>query len=365
MGKVFWLIKELIKMPKDEKTFHKVIRSVVRGSILLETVIMLGLIGALTPVLYTHISDRKDDVANINKANTMLQLQRETEHYLQDITNRNNITDKTNVTPGTINSSMAALNNRYKIAFHKDGSNINAIIVETEGSGSDVKAAKVASLIGVSAGIKSSMNSAYAYGVNGLWIETLSNYGDSDFVASIPAGSTVVTTEYTEQKAKFYTSDMIVDSDIDMNGYSITANNITASKICLGSDAEENCRETWQTDDDSNFVMLKECADYFNSTASPVPTGNVYCQRALVKTILANCNRVAATYAGVNLQAPSGYYYLGTANEGSYSWNKKACYFVSKSTRESMIPTSAELSSACSSNSMYCSITGNYSGLSS
>ena len=58
-------------------------RRVCAGSILLEAVIMVGLVGALTPVLYTHISNRKEEISNINKANTMLQLQRETEQFFK------------------------------------------------------------------------------------------------------------------------------------------------------------------------------------------------------------------------------------------------------------------------------------------
>ena len=58
------------------------------GSILIEAVIMIGLIAALTPVLYTHISDRKEEIENINKANTLLMLQREAESFLKDETKR-------------------------------------------------------------------------------------------------------------------------------------------------------------------------------------------------------------------------------------------------------------------------------------
>ena len=193
-------------------------RRVCAGSILLEAVIMVGLIGVLTPVLYTHISDRKQEIANINKANTMLQLQRETEQFLKDKDKRESLvfTDgKATLSPSGLNSNLTTLNNKYQIGFKQNGDNISAVIVEKEGSGNDVKAAKIAGLIGVSAGIKSAMDTDNAYGVNGLWKESLSDYG----VSNVPAGSTVVTTAYDSEKQSFYTSDMIVDSDIDATGH--------------------------------------------------------------------------------------------------------------------------------------------------
>ena len=45
-----------------------------KGSISVEALVMLGLIAALTPVLYKHVSDRREDVDNITQANTMLLL---------------------------------------------------------------------------------------------------------------------------------------------------------------------------------------------------------------------------------------------------------------------------------------------------
>ena len=83
---------------------------------------MVGLVGALTPVLYTHISDRKEEISNINKANTMLQLQRETEQFLKDKDKRESLvfTDgKATLSPSELNSNLTTLNNKYQTGYHK------------------------------------------------------------------------------------------------------------------------------------------------------------------------------------------------------------------------------------------------------
>ena len=298
------------------------------GSILLEAVIMVGLVGALTPVLYTHISNRKEEISNINKANTMLQLQRETEQFLKDKDKRESLvfTDgKATLSPSGLNSNLTTLNNKYQIGFKQNGDNISAVIVEKEGSGNDVKAAKIAGLIGVSAGIKSAMDTDNAYGVNGLWKESLSDYG----VSNVPAGSTVVTTAYDSEKQSFYTSDMIVDSDIDATGHKIIAD-----KICIGGDDDEHCRDSWDNAD-SDLVLLKLC---YSDLQLGITTSD-YCTRALEKGIISDCQGLSDTYTAADLVAPSGEYYLGN------NFTKKVCYF-----KNGKMPSSArEIIEACNS----------------
>ncbi len=312
-------------------------RNSAKGSILLEAIIMVGLVTALTPVLYTHISDRKEEIANINKANTMLQLQREVENFLKDRDKRDSIADKAVISPSDLGGTVSsALDDRYKIGFKKSGDTISAIIVEREGSGNDLKAAKVAGLIGVSAGIKSAMNTGTAYGVNGLWNKELSDFGFN--ANEVPAGSTVVTTEYSQSKTKFYTSEMIVDSDLDLGDYQLTANKVVAKKVCIGGEDSEYCRDTWDSDVDSNFIMMKECYES-NSVTSD------YCQRAIARGIINYCSGISRTYAGVGLVAASGNYNLTRGSTSS--WASLPCYFKS----DGSVPTAAEITAACNNNS--------------
>ena len=44
---------------------------------------MLGLIAALTPVLYKHVADRRQDIDNINEANTLLLLKNAATEYIE------------------------------------------------------------------------------------------------------------------------------------------------------------------------------------------------------------------------------------------------------------------------------------------
>ena len=53
------------------------------GSITVEAIVMLGLIAALTPVLYKHVADRRQDIDNINEANTLLLLKNAATEYIE------------------------------------------------------------------------------------------------------------------------------------------------------------------------------------------------------------------------------------------------------------------------------------------
>ena len=44
---------------------------------------MLGLMATLTPILYKHISNRKEDISNINEANTLLLIKDATKEYIE------------------------------------------------------------------------------------------------------------------------------------------------------------------------------------------------------------------------------------------------------------------------------------------
>ena len=58
-------------------------KSIQRGSITVEVVVMLGLISALTPLLYKQVSDRRRDIDNINEANKLLLLKEATKDYIK------------------------------------------------------------------------------------------------------------------------------------------------------------------------------------------------------------------------------------------------------------------------------------------
>ncbi|MBR7159120.1 MAG: hypothetical protein IKD08_05575, partial [Alphaproteobacteria bacterium] len=55
-----------------------------KGSLSIEALVMLGLIASLTPVLYKHVTDRHEDIDNINEANTLLLLKNAATEYIAD-----------------------------------------------------------------------------------------------------------------------------------------------------------------------------------------------------------------------------------------------------------------------------------------
>lgn len=259
---------------------------------------------------------------NVNKANVMLTLQKETEKFLLDREKSESLTfseGKAVINPSALGDSVnASLGNHYRISFKKavntDGTEtISAIIVEKKGSGSDVKAAKIANMIGIIAVIKSAMNDHHAYGIKGLWKEQLSDYG----ITNVPAGSAVVTTKYNKNKKSFYSSDMIIDSNIDMDGRKFTAGVIVADKVCIGTEGKD-CRNAWSDNvSDTDLILLKLCYSRLNHGI----TDTEYCQGALNKGIIDNSSSIAEVYSSVGIEASSGYYYLG------YDLRKKVCYF--------------------------------------
>lgn len=209
---------------------------------------------------------------NVNKANVMLTLQKETEKFLLDREKSESLTfseGKAVINPSALGDSVnASLDNHYRIGFKKavntDGTEtISAIIVEKKGSGSDVKTAKIANMIGISAGIKSAMNDHHAYGIKGLWKEQLSDYG----ITNVPAGSAVVTTKYNKNKNSFYSSDMIIDSNIDMDGRA------TPCVFATGY-AANNAKE-----------VIRQCS---RSTAA----NHAACARAYIDDLNGNCEKI-------------------------------------------------------------------------
>ncbi len=194
-----------------------------KGSIIVEAIVMLGLIATMTPILYKHVSERRQDIENINEANTLLLLKNATAEYVE--------ANKETLTSGTITPSDLGLDiSGYQIGIKKDSSgNIDAMITGT-GGGNDLKAAKVASLLGLSAGIYSAQNTAKAWGINGVWAEDIANYGFS----SLPTGIPVLTTAYDKEDAIDFKQ---IQDFIENTAF----NKLSADEICL----KENCINTW------------------------------------------------------------------------------------------------------------------------
>ncbi len=260
---------------------NKSARRVGKGSLLLEAVIMMGLVALLTPILYIHLAEKKEATNNMAKANVMLQIQKAADNYLKEHSEDENFIGRfKNGTlvyrpsqllykngDGSEDAYVSSnLDNSYRIGFKlNDDNSIDALIVETVSAGSDAKAVKIAGLIGVSAGVRSEVYSEgkgdYVYGINGLWRAKLSDYG----LAGVPFSTTVLTTRYSKEKKPFYTSELVVDSDIDTGDYKFKATNITAQDT-LKTDmvrAGNAPASGWDSEDDKGwkdaYAVLGKC----------------------------------------------------------------------------------------------------------
>jgi len=284
----------------------------------------LGLVGALTPVLYTHVANKKEEVADVNKANTMLNLQRETEQYIKKNGSGLDFSGGAIVmTPGQVvypnNSTKAnsyGLNNQYQIGLKKNADDsISAIIVEKQSSVSDVRSAKVASMIGTSAGITAGSD---AYGINGLWKEGFEGYG----ISNVPAGTTVVTVSNNKEKTPFYSSDMIVNEDIDLGDNNINNAVLVADTLTLGGETrnswsqyEAEFKDTGDAGSNADLIIFEKC-----QKVQSMPTD--YCTIAFEKGLVSGCKSVEDVYDKAGLKAKSGFYYLYVGKS-----LKTVCYF--------------------------------------
>ncbi len=218
-------------------------RTYNKGSITVEAIVMLGFIATMTPILYKHVAERRQDIENINEANTLLLLKNAVSEYIS--------VNKNTLTTGTIPLANLGLDNisGYQIGIKKDSSgNIDAMITGTGGAGNDLRAAKVAALLGVSAGIYSAQNTAKAWGINGVWAEDISNYG----FTSLPTGIPVITTSYDKEEnisSPFDIND-VVDAlkkeDLEIKKLTVSEE-LKVKKLCLINDnSSDKCIEKWQ-----------------------------------------------------------------------------------------------------------------------
>jgi len=208
-----------------------------KGSLLLEAIVVLGMIATFTPMLYKHVADRRADIENINRANTLLYLQHKAEDYLKDPDNITALVEELghNQHKEIYPSEMGAGSNfdgRYIVGIRREDENnkpvLKAMIIDTVHTGSDLRAAKVAELIGISAGIYTAVDPDAAWGINGIWSEPLSRYFDT---TNIPTGAVAITTEYNKAKYRVNISDILVDADLDMGEFEVTAEQINAVAI--------------------------------------------------------------------------------------------------------------------------------------
>ncbi|MBR7158941.1 MAG: hypothetical protein IKD08_04605, partial [Alphaproteobacteria bacterium] len=277
-----------------------------KGSITVEAIVMLGLIATLTPILYKHVSDRREDIDNINEANTMLLLRNTVSDYIE--ANKDTLSVGTSVlNPADIGIDITG----YQIGIRKDASGeVSAMIAATNG-GSDIKAAKVASLLGVSAGIYSAQDAIKAWGINGIWAENISSYGFS----GLPKGIPVVTTSYDEEDNTPVLDMEEIFAEIEAHNFT----KINADAFCIQGD----CLTSWETANERNLRIIEKC----NAGAEGYEE---YCLKAWnnVPKLNDTCQAVANTYMLAG-QIPPSEVMEYRLSKGVGNYVKETCYFPS------------------------------------
>ena len=291
---------------------------------------MLGLIATLTPILYKHVADRREDIDNINEANTLLLIKNATKDYIE--ANKDVLSVGTTLLePVDVGVDIDG----YKIGIKKDSDgNINAMIAASDGS-NDMKAAKVASLLGVSAGIYSAQDATRAWGINGVWAENVSNYG----FTSLPAGIPVVTTTYDEEDSldmeKIFTA-------IEEHSFE----KLTAKELCLDNDElpeEERCITKWKEE------TCPELVEFCNN--------GIKCHDAYSKRCNLTCNDILIGYRAEGMTPQSNYDFRLTGSNSNGEANKTKCYFTSTTGYNAI-----EIIEACNGgNTEACSLANTYS----
>ena len=312
------------------------------GSMILEAIIVLGMVATFTPLLYKHVADRRAEIENINRANTLLYLQQKTEEYLKKPENITALVTELghNEHKEIFPSELGIGNNfdgRYIIGIRREDENnkplLKAMIIDAVNTGSDLRAAKVAELIGVSAGIYTAVDPDAAWGINGLWSEPLSRYFTT---TNFPTGAVAVTTEYNKEKYRVSISDILVDADLDLGEFELTAEQINAiniaaergtigellattevaspklvssGSICFRKNGEENCIESWEGlggQDSSDLMLVQMC----NSGLTEM------CMLAFAKDLNTSCSKVDAVYDRFGATYPSPKIYTLTYGTG-------------------------------------------------
>ena len=226
---------------------------------------MLGLLSTLSPILYKYISDRREELDNIREANTFLLLKQGALDYIE--ANKEGLSIGTTViTPTDIGIEISG----YKIGIRKESDGtveamiapeVSGTMIAPEVSGTDLRAGKIASLLGVSAGIYSEQDSSKAWGINGIWAEDISNYGFS----SLPTGIPVVTTAY--DKEDNLNLDKVFSAIEEHEFEFLSSKQVKAEEFCLKIEGTEDydCISSW--DEDPIKIILQCNADLSNGVS--------------------------------------------------------------------------------------------------
>ena len=311
---------------------------------------MLGLMATLTPILYKHISNRKEDISNINEANTLLLIKDATKEYIE--ANKDRISIGTYVIdPTDVGIDISG----YSIGIRKDSDgNISAMIASNT-PGNDLSAAKIASLLGVSAGIYSSQDLSRAWGINGVWAEDIANYGFS----SLPTGIPVVTTAYDKEDTANIGEALNIEEIIS----SLEGKTITPGKICLKDSSYPNgeyCVQKWEDiaeldkfkdamkegetcqnhsdcGSSGNLLCLKPSGQTTGSCQNPIDVilkctqgNNLMCANGYDAALNRNCDQIRKAYTTVSQDPPLDQpvtHRLSTSSSGGYI--TATCYFPS------------------------------------
>ena len=257
---------------------------------------MLGLISALTPILYKQVTERREEIENINEANKLLLLKEATERYIEE--NKDTLSVGSMVIdPLDVGIDISG----YSIGIKKDSEgNVDTMIVGN--ANNDLQAAKIASLLGVSAGIYSAQDTTKAWGINGVWAEDISNYG----FTSIPTGVPVVTTAYDKDDG--INLDSIINSIIETD-----FDKLSAKEICLGGE----CITEWIEATATPLQLIINCNMGDKKS----------CKRAYQKgKINYNCEAIGKTFKENDGSAQSGFYTF-SLDEATYTQNN-LCFFI-------------------------------------
>lgn len=291
-------------------------RTQYKGSITVEAIVMLGLIAALTPILYKHVAERREDIENINKANTLLLLKNAAGEYIE--------ANKEVLSVGTIVIEPADIGidiSGYQIGIRKDSSGKVSAMIASSGGGNDIQAAKIASLLGVSAGIYSAQDTSKAWGINGIWAENVSSYG----FTSLPTGVPVVTTAYDKDISSGLNEEQLKEV-LESSSFS----KLSVDEICL----QGKCIADWA---DTSYEAIETIINCNNGD-------NKACKKAFQKGTNTSCAAIAATYKENEGVAQTGYYTLA-ASETSFLYNQP-CVFTNGS-----VTSNANIIAQCNADS--------------
>ena len=270
---------------------------------------MLGFIAALTPILYKQVTERREEIDNINEANKLLLLKNATKEYIE--TNKESISiGNMVISPEEIGIDISG----YQIGIRKENDGTIQAMIASEKGGTDIQAGKIASLLGISAGIYSDQDTKKAWGINGVWAEDISNYG----FTSLPTGIPVVTTAY--DKDLYYLGTDAINDILENNSY----DRIRAKEICIDNPdipEDEQCITEWNISSFNAMEVISQCT---LDTENGVQDSST-CEKGWEKHLNRSCGEISSKYKGSGSKAPSGIYAITTSKSDR---ELRACYFV-------------------------------------